>query len=83
MALTLVVTWLLLLSYEFAGEPIEGAREMVADGSETFSGTDCFPVLKEEVTLLLTLIKPSASPEIVPMTAVGIIINRSEAAATF
>lgn len=83
MALTLAVTWLLLLSSEFAGEAIESAGAMVAGGSETFSGTDCFPVLKEEVTLLLALIKPSASPAVVPITAVGIIIKRSEAAATF
>ena len=81
-ALTLASSWLLLFSCEFAGEAIESGA-MVAGGSETFSGTDCFPVLKEEVTLLLALIKPSANPEIVPITAVGIIIKRSEAAATF
>ncbi len=81
MALTLAVTWLLLLSCEFAGEAIEGAGAVVARGSETFGGT--FPVLKDEATLLLALIKPSASPAVVPITAVAITIKRSEAAATF
>lgn len=83
MALTLAGTWLSLLSCEFAGKAIEGAGAMVAGGRETRSGSSCFPVIKEEATLLLALIKPSASPAVVPITAVEIIINRTEAAATF